>query len=130
MRVLLIEDEQTIAVTLADEHIRGFQIAVDHALLVGVLHGVRDLEEQVDARADAQRLAVGVVGDRLAIDELHREVRAPGVGGAGVVDRRDGGVIHQRQRLALAVSTLHKPRLLILDEPTSAVDPENRRDFW
>lgn len=36
----------------------------------------------------------------------------------------------QRQRLALAVSTLHKPRLLILDEPTSAVDPENRRDFW
>jgi len=36
----------------------------------------------------------------------------------------------QRQRLGLSAATLHKPELLFLDEPTSAVDPENRRDFW
>ncbi len=36
----------------------------------------------------------------------------------------------QRQRLALAAATIHRPDLLFLDEPTSAVDPENRRDFW
>jgi len=36
----------------------------------------------------------------------------------------------QKQRLALAASVMHKPALLFLDEPTSAVDPENRRDFW
>ncbi len=63
---------------------------------------------------------------RARIDELCAEYRL-----AALLDQRAGTLSGgQKQRLALAGATIHSPDLLFLDEPTSAVDPESRRDFW
>lgn len=63
---------------------------------------------------------------RQRIDELLSTYRLHKVAGR-LASGMSGG---QRQRLGLAAATLHHPELLFLDEPTSAVDPENRREFW
>ena len=84
----------------------------------------RSVRENLEFLAAVQGL--GKAQARQRIDELvqlyHFEDRQRQLAGT-----MSGG---QKQRLALAGAVIHRPELLLLDEPTSAVDPESRRDFW
>jgi ABC-2 type transport system ATP-binding protein len=70
------------------------------------IHGVRDYRARRDRLLDLTQLTP--FRGRLA-------------------DRLSGGM---KQKLALACTLVHEPSLIVLDEPTTGVDPVSRREFW
>ncbi len=68
----------------------------------------------------------GVRGWRERREELLDLVRLTPFRGR-LAARLSGGM---KQKLALACTLIHRPDLLVLDEPTTGVDPVSRRDFW
>ncbi|MCI0586633.1 MAG: hypothetical protein L0323_07315 [Planctomycetes bacterium] len=56
-----------------DEDVAGLEVAVDHPLLVGVLDGVADPREELEARLDGEPESIGAPGERLPLDPLHGE---------------------------------------------------------
>lgn len=70
------------------------------------IHGVKNFKERRNELLEFTRLTQ--FRDRLA-------------------DKLSGGM---KQKLALACTLIHKPKIIFLDEPTTGVDPVSRRDFW
>jgi hypothetical protein len=90
-------------VHLGDEDVRGLEVAVQDALEMRVLDGMAYALEELEAAARRDAVLVAVLRDRHAGHELHHEVRPARLGGAGVVDARDAGVLQDGQRLPLAL---------------------------
>ncbi|SHO55945.1 ABC transporter ATP-binding protein [Vibrio quintilis] len=127
-------------------------------VLTGLLHPtsghVNVLGLDIPAQAEQLRLKIGYMTQKFSLyDDLTVEENLQFIGQIfGMrrkeLDQRVSEQLHtygldqrikqrvsgmsggQKQRLSLAAATMHRPELLFLDEPTSAVDPENRREFW
>jgi ABC-2 type transport system ATP-binding protein len=86
------------------------------------LYGDLTVDENVAFFAEIH----GVGGWRERRDELLRTMRLDAFRDR-LAERLSGGM---KQKLALACTLVHTPELLVLDEPTTGVDPVSRRDFW
>ena len=82
------------------------------------------VDENINFFADLFGIARGVRDERAA-----RLLAASGM--TPFRDRHAGQLSGgMKQKLGLACSLIHTPKVLLLDEPTAGVDPVSRRDFW
>ena len=88
------------------------------------LYGDLTVEENIDFYADLYQvspdIAAGKKKELLAFSNLESFKKR-------AADKLSGGM---KKKLALACTLIHTPEVLILDEPTTGVDPLSRREFW
>ena len=88
------------------------------------LYGELSVEENIDFFAQLRELTPDQLVERkcklLAMTRLEKFRKRP-------MKLLSGGM---KQKLGLVCTLIHEPKLVILDEPTTGVDPVSRRDFW
>ena len=93
------------AVVQRDEDVRGLQIAVDDALLMGMLHRLTDRDEEREPLRRREIRLIAVIRDLDAPHQFHDKERPPRGRGARIMHFGDVGMIHHRERLALLLET-------------------------
>ena len=83
------------------EDVGRLDVPVHHQVLVGVLHGPADVEEEAQALPDAEAFLGAQYRERPALDVLHDEVRAAVRRGAAVEKAGDVGMLQVREDLSL-----------------------------
>ncbi len=98
---------------LVDEDVAGLEVAVDDAVLVCVLDGFADFDEEPEALACAEVFVGAVCRDGVPADVLHCEEglgACAGVGGSGLVDLGDPGVLEPAEDVGLVLESAQHPR--------------------
>ena len=100
-RIILTPSPVSYTHLLIHQQVAGFEVTMDHTLVVGMLHAMADVDEQGDALVQRQRMFFAIARHRRAVDELHGEVRETFRRGTGIVDLGDSRMAHLRQHLPL-----------------------------
>src|SRR5712671_2795926 len=75
------------------------------------------------------QLYAGIYGVRLSKERLDEILQAIKLQDSA--DKRYGQLSGgQQQRVSLVIATIHNPKLVLLDEPTTGLDPQSRRQLW
>ncbi|WP_325529259.1 ABC transporter ATP-binding protein [Chitinophaga sp.] len=75
------------------------------------------------------RLFAGIYGLNLSKEEVAAKLTEISL--ADSAEKRFGQLSGgQQQRVSLMIATIHNPRLVLLDEPTTGLDPQSRRQLW
>jgi len=98
--------------------------AIAHGLVSAVMQ-TGGLLQDITVRETVQ-LTASLFADSRPVDEVLKRAGILDIGDR-IVKKCSGG---QQQRLRFAMALLSDPGLLILDEPTTGMDVEGRRDFW